>query len=76
MQNPFFDFYRTSLESYLRLQQLQIEFWSRFWSQQATRTPEDVARMAAKQVSRAAGSVSESAEAANQEQQRRERKSA
>jgi len=78
MQNPFFDFYRTSLESFLRLQQSQLQFWTSFWqasTQNVTRSSEDVARAAATQVSRAAGSVAESTEAANQER-KHERKSA
>lgn len=58
-----------------------VEFWSSLWQAAAqnqtqglrdiqaftTRTSEDVARAAAAQVSRAAGGVEESAEAANQE---------
>lgn len=56
-----------------------VEFWSSVWQTAAqnqahgmrelqalaSRTPEDVARAAANQVSRAAGSVAESADAAN-----------
>jgi hypothetical protein len=65
-----------------------VEFWSSVWQaaaqnhaqglreiqSYATRSSEDVARAAANQVSRAAGSVSESADAANLE--RKARKSA
>ena len=46
------------------------ELWSqglRDWQAYTTRSSEDVARAAANQVSRAAGSVSESADAANHE---------
>ena len=78
MPNPFFDFYRVSLENFLRLQQLQIEYWSKFWqaaAQRTTRSSEDVARSAAAQVSQAAGSLTETADAANQERKGR-RKSA
>jgi len=74
MQNPFFEFYRASLESVLRMQQMQIELWSAWWqsaARHATRSPEDVARAAASQVSSAAGSVAEATEAANQERKGR-----
>lgn len=77
MQNPFFDFYRASLENFMRLQQLQLELWSNVFQSMhaATRSPEDVARAAANQVSRAAGSVAEASDAANQER-KGQRKSA
>lgn len=66
-----------------------VEFWSSVWQTAAqnqahglrefqaltSRTSEDVARAAANQVSRAAGSVAESADAANQER-KGQRKSA
>jgi hypothetical protein len=74
MQSPFFDFYRVWLESLLRAQQMQLELWSACWqaaAQQGTRSPEDVARAAANQVSHAAGSVAEASEAANQERKSR-----
>jgi hypothetical protein len=62
-----------------------VEFWSSVWQAAAqnqaqglremqtyaTRSSEDVARAAASQVSRAAGSVSESADAANQDRKAR-----
>jgi phasin family protein len=72
-----------SLQSRLAATQLGrvVEFWTSVWqaaaqngaqglgSMQAfaTRSAEDVARVAAQQVSRAAGSIGESADAANQE---------
>lgn len=74
MQNPLFDLYRASLENVMRLQRAQLEFWSHFWltsTQNAGRTSEEVARAAASQVSRAAGAVSESAEAANEDRKRK-----
>jgi len=54
------------------------ELWSqgfRDWQAYTSRSSEDVARAAAQQVSRAAGSVAESADAANQER-KGQRKSA
>jgi hypothetical protein len=67
-----------------------VEFWSRVWQTAAqnqaqglreiqnfaSRSSEDVARAAASQVSRAAGSVAESADAANHERKAQQRKSA
>ena len=84
MQNPLIDLYRNSfktaadiarmsMESTLRMQEAQLEFWSKMWqaaadnTSSATRSAEDVARAAAAQVSRATGSVRESGSAARPE---------
>ena len=69
------DVARLSLENSIRLQEQQlaivrgiVDFWSSVWHvQRFTRSSEDVARAAANEVSRAAGSVRESGNAANQE---------
>jgi len=67
-----------------------VEFWSTIWQTAAqnqanglrefqaftSRSAEDVARTAANQVSRAAGSLAESVDAANQERNKAQRKSA
>ena len=67
-----------------------VEFWSSVWQAAAqsqsqglrdiqaftTRSSEDVARAAAAQVSRAAGSVAESADAANHDRKQGQRRSA